>query len=95
MVLDAHRAHPVPDSLSDEAAALIEPLSVAVWAAQKANVEPGDRVLVTGAGPVGLLCADVARARGGWVGVSDTNDTGWTSRCSVVRARRSTRCRVR
>src|SRR3712207_8957063 len=35
----------------------------------------GDRVLVTGAGPVGLLCADVARARGAaWVVVSDTND---------------------
>jgi L-iditol 2-dehydrogenase len=32
-------------------------------------------VLVTGAGPVGLLCADVARARGAaWVGVSDTNE---------------------
>ncbi|MET1006646.1 MAG: zinc-binding dehydrogenase, partial [Propionibacteriaceae bacterium] len=75
VVLDSIRAHPVPDSLSDEAAALIEPLSVGVWAAQKANVQPGDRVLVTGAGPVGLLCADVARARGAaWVGVSDTND---------------------
>jgi L-iditol 2-dehydrogenase len=74
VVLAAHRAHLVPDSLSDEAAALIEPLSVGVWAAQKARVEPGDRVLVTGAGPVGLLCADVARARGAaWVGVSDTN----------------------
>ena len=75
VVLDSARAHPVPDSLSDEAAALIEPLSVAVWAARKAAIEPGDRVLVTGAGPVGLLCADVARARGAsWVGVSDTND---------------------
>ena len=75
VVLDASRAHPVPDSLSDEAAALIEPLSVAVWAGRKAAIEPGDRVLVTGAGPVGLLCADVARARGAsWVGVSDTND---------------------
>lgn len=75
VVLDSHRAHPVPDRLSDEAAALIEPLSVGVWAAQKAGVQPGDRVLVTGAGPVGLLCADVARARGAaWVGVSDTND---------------------
>ena len=75
VVLDAIRAHPVPDQLSDEAAALIEPLSVAVWAAQKVGVAPGDRVLVTGAGPVGLLCADVARARGAaWVGVSDTND---------------------
>jgi L-iditol 2-dehydrogenase len=75
VVLESHRAHPVPDSLSDEAAALIEPLSVGVWAAQKAGVQPGDRVLVTGAGPVGLLCADVARARGAaWVGVSDTNE---------------------
>jgi L-iditol 2-dehydrogenase len=73
VVLSAHRAHPVPDSVSDEAAALIEPLSVAVWAAKKAKVEPGDRVLITGAGPVGLLCADVARARGGQVTVSDTN----------------------
>ncbi|HET9647620.1 MAG TPA: NAD(P)-dependent alcohol dehydrogenase [Microlunatus sp.] len=74
VVLESHRAHPVPDSLSDEAAALIEPLSVGVWANQKAGVQPGDRVLVTGAGPVGLLCADVARARGAsWVGVSDTN----------------------
>jgi L-iditol 2-dehydrogenase len=75
VVLDAIRAHPVPDQLSDEAAALIEPLSVAVWAADKVGVRPGDRVLVVGAGPVGLLCADVARARGAaWVGVSDTNE---------------------
>src|SRR5918997_5411333 len=75
VVLDAIRAHPVPDQVSDEAAALIEPLSVAVWAAQKVGIEPGDRVLVTGAGPVGLLCADVARARGAaWVAVSDAND---------------------
>ncbi len=74
VVLDAIRAHLVPDSLSDEAAALIEPLSVAVWAAHKASIAPGDRVLVTGAGPVGLLCADVARARGAAsVVVSDTN----------------------
>lgn len=84
VVLDSSRAHPVPDSLSDEAAALIEPLSVAVAAARKARIEPGDRVLVTGAGPVGLLCADVARARGAaWVGVSDTNDT----RLEVARRR--------
>jgi L-iditol 2-dehydrogenase len=87
VVLDSSRAHPVPDSLSDEAAALIEPLSVAVWAARKAAIEPGDRVLVTGAGPVGLLCADVARARGAsWVGVSDTND----HRLQVARERGAT-----
>ena len=87
VVLDSIRAHPVPDGLSDEAAALVEPLSVAVWAAHKAAIEPGDRVLVTGAGPVGLLCADVARARGAsWVGVSDTNH----HRLEVARQRGAT-----
>lgn len=74
VVLNAGRAHPIPDTLSDEAGALIEPLAVGVAANKKAAVEPGDRVLVTGAGPVGLLAAGVARARGGWVAVSDTND---------------------
>ena len=69
--------------MSDDAAALIEPLSVAVWAARKADIEPGDRVLVTGAGPVGLLCADVARARGARVTVSDTNP----NRLAVATAR--------
>lgn len=74
VVLNAGRAHPIPDSMSDEAGALIEPLAVGVTANRKAAVEPGDRVLVTGAGPVGLLAAGVAQARGGWVAVSDTND---------------------
>lgn len=57
-------AHPVPDSLSDDAAALLEPLSVSLWACRKAGVTAGSRVLVTGAGPVGLLAAQVARALG-------------------------------
>ena len=73
VVLDSIRAHPIPDTMSDEAGALIEPLSVGVWANRKAAVEPGDRVLVTGAGPVGLLAADVTRSRGGRVAVSDAN----------------------
>ncbi|MDQ2849139.1 MAG: NAD(P)-dependent alcohol dehydrogenase [Actinomycetota bacterium] len=65
LVLTHHAfAHPVPDALSDDAAALIEPLSVALWAAQRASVTAGDVVLVTGAGPVGLLMVAVARALG-------------------------------
>ncbi|MEV1243742.1 NAD(P)-dependent alcohol dehydrogenase [Nonomuraea sp. NPDC049750] len=67
-------AYPVPDSLSDDAAALIEPLSVGVWACRKARVEPGARVLVTGAGPVGLLCVQTALAFGATdVLVTDVN----------------------
>lgn len=57
-------AHPVPDEVGDDAAAMIEPLSVALWASRKAAVSTGDRVLVTGAGPVGLLCAQAARVAG-------------------------------
>jgi L-iditol 2-dehydrogenase len=64
VVMPASFVYPVPDSLSDDAAALIEPLSVGVWACQRAGVGPGTRVLVTGAGPIGLLAAQVARARG-------------------------------
>ncbi|MFD3417286.1 NAD(P)-dependent alcohol dehydrogenase [Streptomyces decoyicus] len=57
-------AHEVPDSLTVEEAALLEPLSVAVWACRKARVAPGDRVLITGAGPIGLVAAQTARAYG-------------------------------
>ncbi len=74
VVLHEEFAHPVPDTLSDDAAALIEPLSVAVWACRKARVGPGTRVLVTGAGPVGLLCLQAARAFGATdVMITDVN----------------------
>jgi L-iditol 2-dehydrogenase len=68
-------AHPVPDALSDDAAALLEPLSVGLWACHKAGVGAGSRVLVTGAGPVGLLAAQVAMALGAVdVTVTDVNE---------------------
>ncbi len=74
VVLHEEFAYPVPDGLSDDAAALIEPLSVAVWACHKARVGPGARVLATGAGPVGLLCLQAARAFGASdVVVTDVN----------------------
>jgi len=57
-------AHPVPASMSDETAALLEPLSVGVWACRKGGVTAGASVLVTGAGPVGLVAAQVAKACG-------------------------------
>jgi L-iditol 2-dehydrogenase len=67
-------AHPVPDILSDDAAACIEPLSVGIWANRRAQVGLGTRVLITGAGPIGVLAALVARAAGaGWVGIADVD----------------------
>lgn len=54
-------AHIFPDGVSFTAGALIEPLSVAVHAGRQGEVTAGDRVLVVGAGPIGLLVADVVR----------------------------------
>lgn len=67
-------AHPVPPSVSDDAAALLEPLSVGIWACMKARVTAGSRVLVTGAGPIGLVSVAAALAFGATeVVVSDVN----------------------
>ncbi len=68
-------AHQVSDRISDDAAALLEPVSVALWACQKGGVSAGSRVLVTGVGPVGLLVVQVARALGAAeVTASDVNE---------------------
>jgi L-iditol 2-dehydrogenase len=64
----------LPDELSDDAGALLEPLSVGIWACQKGGVGLGDRVLVTGAGPIGNLAVQVARAAGATtIVVADVN----------------------
>ena len=74
VVLPRDFVHSVPSHLSYDAAALVEPLSVGVWACQKANVSLGTRVLITGCGPIGAVCALVARARGAEVvAVTDVN----------------------
>lgn len=74
VVVHAAFAHPVPDSMSDDAAALLEPLSVGVWACRKGRVTAGTRVLITGAGPIGLVAVQTARAFGATeVVVSDVN----------------------
>ncbi len=55
---------PLPDAVSFEQGALIEPAAVAAYGVERAGVRPGDRVLVTGAGPIGALAALCARAAG-------------------------------
>ena len=68
-------AFTLPDEISDNAGALMEPLSVGIWACRKANVTAGDHVLVTGAGPIGLLAIQVALAQGATeVTISDVAD---------------------
>ncbi len=54
----------VPETVSDEAAALAEPMSCAINAQELAGVKAGDRVAIVGGGPLGALHAEIARATG-------------------------------
>lgn len=55
---------PIPDSISFDVGALIEPLAVAAHAVNRMQVKPGDRVTIFGAGPIGLAAVVVLRHRG-------------------------------
>lgn len=55
----------VPEGVGFEEAAMTEPVGVALHAARLAAVEPGDKVLVVGAGPIGLMVGMWARISGG------------------------------
>jgi L-iditol 2-dehydrogenase len=54
----------LPDGLSFEDGALIDPASIALHVANRGNIAPGDTVAITGAGAIGLLAGDAARIRG-------------------------------
>ncbi|MDR2390314.1 MAG: alcohol dehydrogenase catalytic domain-containing protein [Planctomycetota bacterium] len=56
--------HRIPGDMSWEQAVMIEPLSIGIHANHRAGVKKGERVLVAGAGPIGILAALVARAYG-------------------------------
>jgi L-iditol 2-dehydrogenase len=65
-VVPATNLHRIPEWLDEHAAVLIEPLAcVCHCLCDPDRISVGDRVLVTGPGPVGLLAAQVARAFGG------------------------------
>jgi len=71
--VDAARLLRVPDALSDDHAALIEPLAVATHDVRRAAVKRDDTVLVFGGGPIGALIALVSRQRGARVVVVEVN----------------------
>jgi L-iditol 2-dehydrogenase len=75
MAIDSRNLYRIPDEMSYEEGALLEPLSVGIWGCKRANLQAGDDVLVTGAGPVGLLAAAAARAFGaGSVTITDLSE---------------------
>ena len=72
-VVPAHTLHKLPDGLSLEHGALIEPLAVACHDVRLAELRPGDRAVVIGGGPIGLLIGLVARQKGADVLISEVN----------------------
>jgi L-iditol 2-dehydrogenase len=68
--------HKLPPSLSFEDGALLEPLSVALAAVERANLRLGDAALICGAGPIGLATLLCARAAGAYPLVITDLDAG-------------------
>jgi L-gulonate 5-dehydrogenase len=73
LIAPARLVHPIPEGLSDFAAAFAEPVAIGVQGCNRGEIAAGDRVLILGAGPIGLASAEVARARGAEVWVADLN----------------------
>lgn len=64
MIVPARTCFPVADSIDDEAAAMLEPLGVALHAMDLAKIRLGDRVAILGVGPIGLLLVQAAKLAG-------------------------------
>jgi len=71
VILESDRIVPLLEGLTPEQGALVEPLSVIVNALHnKCNIKPGQDVVVTGCGIIGLMSAELARAAGARVAVT-------------------------
>ena len=63
-VIKDYNAQPVPDAITDDQAAMIEPAAVALYGVDRGGVQAGSTVLVSGAGPIGALTVLAAKAAG-------------------------------
>lgn len=64
VVVPQNCVFPIPDTLLNETAVLAEPFSIAMHSLKRGRISPSDRVLIIGAGPIGLYCALTARYLG-------------------------------
>ncbi|MCL2216321.1 MAG: zinc-binding alcohol dehydrogenase family protein [Defluviitaleaceae bacterium] len=74
LVAPEEKFHKVPNNFSFEQAALMEPFTIGAQCTWRAGVEPGDMVLITGAGPMGLIAADTCKSLGAEVIISEPNE---------------------
>ena len=74
LVIPARNIYPLPDDISDEIAAILDPLGNATHTALSFDLV-GEDILITGAGPIGIMAAAVARRSGArHVVITDVND---------------------
>jgi alcohol dehydrogenase len=73
MVLPAHKLHPA-GKLTSEQCALVETLAIGCHAVNRGNPQPGETVLVIGAGPIGLSAIEFAKLSGAKTVVLDLNE---------------------
>lgn len=74
VLIPTRYAHPIPESVSVTAAALVEPGGNSLRAVRAASIEPGHSVLVLGSGTIGLLAAQFALAEGAEVHVGGVRE---------------------
>ena len=63
-VINDYNANLIPDNVTDEQGALVEPTAVALYGVDRSKVTGGSTVLVTGAGPIGALVVLICNAVG-------------------------------
>lgn len=69
LALTTRNLHRIPDSVSDDAAVFVEPLAAAFQLLESQHISPHDRVVLIGAGKLGMLCAQVLKLTGADVSV--------------------------
>lgn len=63
-IVEDYMVHKIPDTMSFEQGALVEPAAVSVYAVLESGLKMGQSVMISGAGPIGLLCVQAAIAAG-------------------------------
>lgn len=64
VAVEQHMVHKIPDNVSYEQGALVEPSAVALHAVRQSKLKAGDKAVVFGAGPIGLLVIEALKASG-------------------------------
>jgi len=73
VAVPASHVYEVPDNLDLSKAALAEPVTIALHACYRGEVQADEQVLIAGCGPIGIFCIEVARAKGAKVYACDIN----------------------